>query len=118
VHLAQVRRLPLGNLVFKTLGALGAIARCCRRRCVLLQQLVPDVHQRGRCCLFHLGFNVLLALVFISFTGLAGWVAAWGVLEGTPGSMPTRRAPSGTLRAGRHSLAIACAARGRCTRPM
>ncbi len=64
-----VRRLPLGNLIFKVLGALGAIALLPQAH-VLLQQLVPVVHQQV--VLFHLGFNLLLALIFISLTGLVG----------------------------------------------
>jgi phosphate:Na+ symporter len=65
----QVRRLPLGNLIFKVVGALGAMALLPQAH-VLLQQLVPDVHQQV--VLFHLGFNVLLALTFIGVTGLVG----------------------------------------------
>ena len=37
---------------------------------MLLQQLVPTVHQQV--VLFHLGFNIVLALLFIGFTGLVG----------------------------------------------
>ena len=37
---------------------------------MLLQQLVPDVHQQV--VAFHLGFNLALALLFIGFTGLVG----------------------------------------------
>jgi phosphate:Na+ symporter len=65
----QVRRLPMGNLIFKAVGAVGAIALLPQAH-VFLQQLVPDVHQQV--VLFHLGFNLLLALTFISFTGLVG----------------------------------------------
>ena len=52
--------LPLGNLIFKSLGALLVHRRSCRRSHVLLQQLVPDVHQQV--VAFHLAFNVALAI--------------------------------------------------------
>jgi phosphate:Na+ symporter len=65
----QVRRLPLGNLIFKTAGALLFIAFLPQVH-VLLQQLVPNVHQQV--IAFHLGFNLALAILFIGFTGLVG----------------------------------------------
>ena len=104
----QVRRLPLGNLVFKIAGALLFIAALPQVH-VLLQQLVQSVHQQV--VLFHLGFNVVLAVLFIGFTGLVGRsVDRW---------LPEQSAGAGSLRP-RHldplalsmpSLAISCAAR-------
>jgi phosphate:Na+ symporter len=104
----QVRRLPLGNLIFKTLGALGAIPLMPQAH-VLLQQLVPDVHQQV--VLFHLGFNVLLALAFISCTGLVGRTVE-RILKEPRGAAdiarPRHLDPSALATP---SLAITCAAR-------
>jgi phosphate:Na+ symporter len=105
---AQVRRLPLGNLVFKALGALGAIALLPQTH-ALLQQLVPDVHQQV--VLFHLGFNVLLALAFISFTGLVGRTVERllkGPVRDADMARPRHLDPSALATP---SLAITCAAR-------
>jgi phosphate:Na+ symporter len=104
----QIRRLPLGNLVFKALGALGAVALLPQAH-VLLQQLVPDVHQQV--VLFHLGFNLLLALTFISFTGLVGRSVERILKEprlDASTSRPRHLDPSALATP---SLAITCAAR-------
>ncbi|MEO5698482.1 MAG: Na/Pi cotransporter family protein [Burkholderiaceae bacterium] len=104
----QVRRLPLGNLVFKGLGVAGAIVLLPQAH-VLLQQLVPTVHQQ--IVLFHLGFNLLLALTFISFTGLVGRTVERMLKEPTlPHDLarPRHLDPSAL---GTPSLAISCAAR-------
>ena len=42
----QVRRLPLGNLIFKVLGRARCFIVILPQVHVLLQQLVPDVHQQ------------------------------------------------------------------------
>ena len=65
----KVRRLPLGNLLFKALGSIGAIALLAPAHAAL-QQLVPAVHQQV--VLFHLGFNVVMALLCVGFTGMVG----------------------------------------------
>jgi phosphate:Na+ symporter len=65
----QVRRVPLGNLVFKLAGVL-LVVPVLGLVLAQLQQWVPSVHQQV--VLFHLGFNVVLAVLFIGFTGLAG----------------------------------------------
>ena len=104
----QVRRLPLGNLIFKVVGVAIAIPLMPQVH-ALLQQLVPTVHEQV--VLFHLGFNIALALLFIGFTGLVGRTAER--------LLPEPRADLGMLRL-RHldptalatpSLAISCAAR-------
>ena len=64
-----VRRLPLGNLLFKALGSLSAIA-VLPQALAALQHFVPAVHQQV--VLFHLGFNVVLALLCVGFTGFVG----------------------------------------------
>ncbi|MDE2300408.1 MAG: Na/Pi cotransporter family protein, partial [Burkholderiales bacterium] len=46
----QVRRLPLGNLIFKAVGALGAMALLPQAQ-ALMQQVAPNVHQQV--VLFH-----------------------------------------------------------------
>ena len=104
----QVRRLPAGNFIFKAVGALIAIPFLPEAR-ALLQEHAGSVHQQV--VLFHLGFNVAIAIVFI---GLAGVVARL-----TEKLLPEPSALSGTERP-RHldpsalatpSLAISCAAR-------
>lgn len=105
---ASVRRLPLGNLVFKGLGAAAAVPLMPQVH-ILLQQLVPEVHQQV--VLFHLGFNVVLALVFISFTGLVGRTVERILKEPTLSgdiARPRHLDPSALATP---SLAITCAAR-------
>ncbi len=104
----QVRRLPLGNLVFKTVGALGAIGLLPQAH-VALQQLVPDVHQQV--VLFHLGFNVVMALVFISLTGLVGRSVERALRDTTLEGGATRPRHLDPVALSTPSLAITCAAR-------
>jgi phosphate:Na+ symporter len=104
----QVRRLPMGNLVFKAVGALGAIALLPQAH-VLLQQLVPDVHQQV--VLFHLGFNLLLALTFISFTGLVGRSVERVLKEPRLSADMARPRHLDPTALATPSLAITCAAR-------
>jgi phosphate:Na+ symporter len=104
----QVRRVPLGNLLFKVIGAVIVIPLLPD---VLpwLQREVPSTHQQV--VLFHLGFNIALALLFIGLTGVAARI--------TERALPTPPIGLGTGRP-RHldptalatpSLAISCAAR-------
>ncbi len=104
----QVRRLPLGNLIFKAIGALGAIALLPQAH-VMLQQLVPDVHQQV--VLFHLGFNLVLAGLFISFTGLVGRSVERFLKEPTLAANMARPRHLDPLALATPSLAISCAAR-------
>ena len=104
----QVRRLPLGNLIFKSAGALLFVAVLPQVH-VLMQQLVPDTHQQV--VFFHLAFNISLAIIFIGFTGLVGrtvdrWLREPPVLTGT--ERPRHLDP---LALTMPSLAISCAAR-------
>ncbi|MDQ6681414.1 MAG: Na/Pi cotransporter family protein [Pseudomonadota bacterium] len=103
----QVRRLPLGNLIFKAVGAM-LIVPLLPQVHVLLQQLVASVPEQV--VMFHLGFNVALALIFIGCIGIVG--------RTVERVLPEPRV-DGTLRP-RHldptalttpSLAISCAAR-------
>ncbi|MEO7008265.1 MAG: Na/Pi symporter, partial [Caldimonas sp.] len=66
---AQVRRPPLGNMIFKVVGVLLMLPLMPEAH-VLLQQLVPSVPDQV--VMFHLAFNVLMALSFIGFIGLVG----------------------------------------------
>jgi len=105
---AELRRLPLGNFVFKSVGALLAIPFIGEAH-VLLQTYIGEVHQQV--VLFHLVFNLVLALIFIAFVGPVARVVER--------LLPTPRTGLGSDRP-RHldpvalatpSLAISCAAR-------
>jgi phosphate:Na+ symporter len=104
----QVRRLPLGNLVFKLLGALLFIAFLPQVH-VLLQQIAPTVHHQvvG----FHLAFNVVLAVVFIGFTGLVGRTVDRWLSDPGPRTDMLRPRHLDPLALNMPSLAISCAAR-------
>jgi phosphate:Na+ symporter len=104
---AQVRRLPLGNLLFKSAGALLFVFILPQAH-VLMQQLVPSVHQQV--VLFHLLFNVTLAILFIGFTGLVGRTVDRWLVEPAPG-VGTRPRHLDPLALTMPSLAISCAAR-------
>ncbi len=104
----QVRRLPLGNLIFKLLGALLFIIILPQVH-VLLQQLLPSVHQQivG----FHLIFNLVLAALFIGFTGLVGRTVDRWLDDPGPGAGSLRPRHLDPLALTMPSLAISCAAR-------
>jgi len=105
---AELRRLPLGNLIFKCVGA-ALIVPVLPEMELLLRNHVTYVHQQV--VLFHLGFNLLLALAFIGFVGPVARI--------TERMLPKARA-LGQGNGPRHldpvalatpSLAISCAAR-------
>jgi len=104
----QVRRLPLGNLIFKTLGAILFIVFLPQVH-VILQQLLPSVHQQivG----FHLAFNLVLAVLFIGFTGLVGRTVDRWLADPGPGAGSLRPRHLDPLALTMPSLAISCAAR-------
>jgi len=104
----QVRRLPLGNFIFKTLGTLLFIGLLPEVH-VLLQQLVPTVHQQV--VLFHLAFNVCLAIVFIGFTGLVGRTVDRWLSEPVRSGDTQRPRHLDPLALNMPTLAISCAAR-------
>lgn len=106
----QTRHVPLGNLVFKSLGIVAALAGSLAA--LWLQHAAPLLGDTASVVVvFHLGFNILLALCFIGLTQfVARWVQAW---------LPQ---PALTTMAGRQrhldpsalatpSLAISCAVR-------
>ena len=104
----EVRRLPLGNLVFKLVGALLVVpwvAQALR----LLGDAQLEMHQQV--VLFHLGFNVVLAMLFIAFTApMARLVERW--LPTPPhGSDADRPRHLDPVALATPSLAISCAAR-------
>jgi phosphate:Na+ symporter len=105
----QVRRLPLGNLIFKSAGVLLFVLFMPQVH-VLMQQLVPGVHQQV--VLFHLAFNIVLAILFIGFTGLVGRsVDRWLRDTGHGAALTTRPRHLDPLALTMPSLAISCAAR-------
>jgi phosphate:Na+ symporter len=104
----QVRRLPLGNLIFKSAGALLFIVLLPQVH-ILLQQLLPSVHQQivG----FHLAFNLVLAVLFIGFTGLVGRTVDRWLADPHLGAGSLRPRHLDPLALNMPSLAISCAAR-------
>jgi phosphate:Na+ symporter len=101
------RRLPIGNLLFKLVGCLLMLPFLGLAH-VELQQWVPTVHQQV--VVFHLAFNVALALLFIGFTGvLARALERWFTAPAVSGTeRPQHLDPSALATP---SLAISCAAR-------
>lgn len=103
----QARRVPIGNLLFKIVGAAAAIPLLPHAH-VLLQEHLPEVHQQvvG----FHLLFNLALALCGIGFTGALGrLLERW--LPDPPRTVGDRRSHLDPGALGTPSLAISCAAR-------
>jgi phosphate:Na+ symporter len=104
----QVKRLPLGNLIFKLGGAL-LFAFLLPEAQVLLQQLANTVHQQV--VLFHLLFNLVLAALFIGFTGLVGRTVDRWLRDPVPSAATQRPRHLDPLALSMPSLAISCAAR-------
>jgi phosphate:Na+ symporter len=103
----QARRLPLGNLLFKATGALIAIPLLPYVH-PWLQNLVGEVHQQV--VVFHLLFNLGLALLFVSFTGPVGRLMDRWLPDPAPGNGDRPRHLDPVALA-TPSLAISCAAR-------
>ncbi|HVK33443.1 MAG TPA: Na/Pi cotransporter family protein, partial [Burkholderiaceae bacterium] len=104
----QARRLPLGTLLFKAPGAVIAIPLLPYAH-PWLQDVVGEVHQQV--VVFHLLFNVALAILFIGLTGvLARWVDRWlpDLQHGLGSDRPRHLDP---VALATPSLAISCAAR-------
>ena len=104
----EVRRLPLGNLLFKLLGALLALPLLGRVH-VLLQQWLPSVAEQV--VAFHLGFNLVLALLFIGFTGVVGRLMERWLPAPAAGAGGHRNSHLDPVALATPSLAISCAAR-------
>ncbi|HEX6240767.1 MAG TPA: Na/Pi cotransporter family protein, partial [Polyangiales bacterium] len=101
------RRLAIGNLLFKIIGAFAAIPLLPYAQS-WLQHVSGGLHQQV--VLFHLGFNVALAVVFIGFTGVAARLLNRAFKEPARGAhqRPQHLDPSALATP---SLAISCAAR-------
>jgi phosphate:Na+ symporter len=104
----QVRRLPLGNLVFKLGGAAIAIPLLPQAH-VWLQLTGAAVHEQV--VWFHLGFNLVLATLFISFTGVVGRLVERLLPEPALGADASRPRHLDPTALATPSLAISCAAR-------
>lgn len=102
------RRLPLGNLIFKVCGAAIAIPLLPQAH-ILLQDHVDTIHQQ--IVLFHLGFNVVLAVLFIGFTGMLGRLIDRWLPESAANANTARPRHLDPVALGTPSLAISCAAR-------
>jgi phosphate:Na+ symporter len=103
----EARRLPLGNLAFKVMGALVAIPFLPHVQAQLVHWL-PGVHERV--VAYHLLFNLCLAVLFIGLTGVFGrllerWLAP---PQSVVGVRPRHLDP---VALATPSLAISCAAR-------
>ena len=105
---AALRRLPLGNFLFKAAGALLAMPLL-SPALVQLQQLGGDAQQQV--VLFHVAFNAVLALSFIAFTGPMARLVEMLLpkLESGPENQRPRHLDPVALAT--PSLAISCAAR-------
>jgi phosphate:Na+ symporter len=104
----EVRRLPLGNLLFKLMGAVVAVPLLGQAH-VLLQQWVPTV--AGQVVVFHLGFNLCLAVLFIGLTGVVARVVERWLPTPANGTGGHRNSHLDPVALATPSLAISCAAR-------
>ena len=104
----EVRRLPLGNLIFKICGAAIAIPLLPEAH-VLLQRELATVHQQV--VVFHLAFNVALGLLFIGLTDLVGRIVDRWLPQPSAGAANTRPRHLDPVALATPSLAISCAAR-------
>jgi phosphate:Na+ symporter len=105
---AQVRRLPLGNLIFKAVGALAVIPFLPEVNS-LLSQSALQVHEQ--IVTFHLGFNLVLAVLLIGTTGLIGRQVDRLLPDGPKFADSTRPRHLDPSALATPSLAISCAAR-------
>jgi len=105
---AQVRRLPVGNFIFKAAGTAIVIPLLPQVH-VLLQEFVPSAHRQV--VLFHLGFNLGLAALFIFLTGWVARVTAWLLPAPAVGAGTERPRHLDPSALATPSLAITCAAR-------
>ncbi len=105
---AELRRLPLGNFIFKAVGALLTIPLLGEAH-VLLQGYVTEVHQQV--VLFHLGFNMMMALTFIAFTGPVGRLVEQLLPKPDVARAGNRPRHLDPVALATPSLAISCAAR-------
>ncbi|MBP6899914.1 MAG: Na/Pi cotransporter family protein [Burkholderiaceae bacterium] len=104
------RRLPLGNLLFKLIGIAAAMPLLGSAHVLLQDQAwLPTVHEQV--VAFHLGFNLVLAAVFIGFTApIARLVERW-LPEAKADAAQQRTSHLDPVALATPSLAISCAAR-------
>ncbi len=105
---AELRRLPLGNFIFKAVGVMLAVPFLGEAH-LLLQNHVPEVHQQV--VLFHLGFNVLMAITFIGFIGPVARIAERVLPKPQALGAGDRPRHLDPVALATPSLAISCAAR-------
>ncbi|MFM2120095.1 MAG: hypothetical protein RL722_1563, partial [Pseudomonadota bacterium] len=105
---ARERRLPLGNLIFKASGALLCIPFLGEIH-GLLRQSGLQLHEQV--VVFHLGFNLTLALLLIGATGLVGRTVDRLLPDGPRYADSTRPRHLDPSALATPSLAISCAAR-------
>ncbi len=103
----ELRRLPLGNFIFKLVGALLVMPFLPQLHAEL-QLWVGEVHQQV--VVFHLLFNVVLALLFIGFTGPMARLVERMLPQPAP-SASDRPRHLDPVALATPSLAISCAAR-------
>ena len=104
---AALRRLPLGNFIFKAIGALLVIPLLSP---ALVQLELHGGSAQQQVVLFHVAFNVLLALTFIGFIGPMSRLAE-RLLPKVEASDTTRPRHLDPVALATPSLAISCAAR-------
>jgi phosphate:Na+ symporter len=103
----QTRRVPLGNLVFKVVGVVLAapfIGWWMAKLPLVVQDVATQV------VLYHLAFNMVVALLFITLTGwVARWVGKWLPEAGQSATARQKHLDASALAT--PSLAISCAVR-------
>lgn len=104
----ELRRLPLGNFIFKVVGALVVIPFLPQLHREL-QQFTGELHQQV--VLFHLVFNAMLAVLFIGFTGPMAKLVERLLPTPAPGTQGDRPRHLDPVALATPSLAISCAAR-------
>ena len=104
----ELRRLPLGNLVFKLVGAVVAVPLL-PLALGQLQHYLPEVHLQV--VVFHLGFNLALAVLLIGFTGPVARLVERMLPQVAPSSGSDRPRHLDPVALATPSLAISCAAR-------
>jgi phosphate:Na+ symporter len=103
----EARRLPVGNLLFKVVGAMVAIPFLPHVH-DLLSEWVGGIDQQV--VIFHLCFNLVLAAMFVGFTSTMGKALDRWMLA--PSNLATQRPQHlDAMALSTPSLAISCAAR-------
>jgi len=104
----QVRRVPLGNLLFKLL-ATALVLPLMPQVHVWMQLTGGDAHEQV--VWFHLAFNVVKGMLFISLTGMLGRVLDRSLRDPARHGDSTRPRHLDPVALTTPSLAISCAAR-------